>query len=129
VKAGWDDGTRRLTTREAAILHHLLGADFSGIHALREQAKTVRARSEHLAPGVFPTSVKLVVDPSTPEALVDQVVPVEARATGDLESENSGDVLLFVRDGRLALLEFTYYGTTPTSLPAPELLEAPIVRS
>lgn len=120
--------TRQLTEREAELLGHLLTADFPGVEELREQAKDARAVAEALPEGVYPTTIKLEIPEHSQRATSVQPVPVLAQTTAPSTSPWAGEVLLFVRDGRLALLEFAYVGSTPTEFPPIELVGPPKVR-
>ena len=103
---------RPLTPGESAVLGALLSADFHGAPELRRQAATavVIGGSECGCP-----SIELSVPDAEPTApLPDGLAPIELRIS-PIGSEPTGDVILFLRDGRLSYLEYVYYTDTPPS--------------
>jgi hypothetical protein len=105
---------RALNSDEHALLDLLLSVDFDGATDLRAQARvaTVIGRCDCGCP-----TVDLAVPETAPAAdLLGRVSPVEGRVTthGD---EASGEILLFLKDGRLDSLEYVYYDLVPTSWP------------
>jgi hypothetical protein len=105
---------RPLTSDEHAVLDLLLSANFDGATDLRAQARdaTVVGRCDCGCP-----TVDLDVPDTAPAAdLLGRVYPVEGRVTthGD---EAPGEILVFLKDGRLDSLEYVYYDLVPTSWP------------
>jgi hypothetical protein len=105
---------RPLTSDEHAVLDLLLSADFDGATDLRAQARdaTVVGRCDCGCP-----TVDLAVpDTALAAGLRGRVSPVEGRVTthGD---EAPGEIVLFLKDGRLDSLEYVYYDLVPTSWP------------
>lgn len=108
---------RELTASERALLTFLLTADFPGRDELLQQARKVKATGDcDCGCG----TIDLVVESNGPRATVREPVPVEAwkRGTGAV------DVMLFVRNGLLSMLEVVDYDTDhPSPYPKPEDLE------
>lgn len=108
---------RELDSNERELLTFLLSADFPGRDSLLEQARTVKAIGDcDCGCG----TIDLNVDGDGPLATVRGFVPVEARNKQD----GATDVLLFVRDGKLSMLEIVRDdGDHPAPYPKPEDLE------
>jgi hypothetical protein len=101
---------RPLTDSERAILDRLLEPDFGGAEELRQQASGPQVVGQ--CDCGCPT-IDLAVSPESPRSpIASNVSPVEARVT-PLGDEPPGDLLLFLRDGCLASLEYVYYTCTP----------------
>jgi hypothetical protein len=105
---------RPLTSDEHAVLDLLLSVDFDGATDLRTQARkaTVVGRCDCGCP-----TVDLAVPDTAPAAgLHGRVSPVEGRVTthGD---EAPGEIILFLKGGRLDSLEYVYYDLVPASWP------------
>jgi hypothetical protein len=103
-----DTAPRALTGQERAVLDALLGADFPGVEALREQAQGVQVvgRCDCGCPTVY------FVRGDDPQVLV---------AEG--ATHKGQDVLLFVANGDLASMESVW--TTdgpPRAFPSPGVL-------
>jgi hypothetical protein len=115
--------TRCLTDREGAILALLLAADFEGAAELREQARAVVVDGERCPCGC-PT-ISLAADhASSPQARgVAERVPVAA-----MSNVSPAEVMLFVDDGWLSLLEFVWYGDgdAPPEFPSPDTFAAAV---
>jgi len=105
-----------LSIDQKALLDGFLKHEFLGVHALREQAQHVLARSGCTC-GCG--TIDLVPD-GTPTPLSDATnpVPVEGIVKGPDGSETGG-LILFVRHGRLQSLEIYSYGE-PLPLPPPQ---------
>jgi hypothetical protein len=116
---------RPLTDAESNVLAYLLTADVPGVEALREQAKSVVV-TERCRCGC--ASIDLYVDPTTASpAVTTEPIPVEASTRPEYGSEIFS-LLLFVRDGWLALLEIVYYGDfIPVDFPPTTAFESPTV--
>jgi len=105
---------RPLTSDEHAVLDLLLSVDFDGATDLRAQARdaTVVGRCDCGCP-----TVDLAVPDTAPTAgLLGRVSPVEGRVTAHGD-EAPGEIVLFLKDGRLDSLEYVYYDLVPTSWP------------
>jgi hypothetical protein len=102
-------GPRELDTDERAVLDRLLATDFPGVGELRRQATDVRVvgRCDCGCPSIY-------LDPihHRPAPISDGLVPSELRVTA-IAGEPEGDVILFVKDGRLSYLEYVHYTDTP----------------
>jgi hypothetical protein len=101
---------RSLATEERAVLDLLLALDFPGAGALRRQVDKaeVVGRCDCGCP-----SIHISVPEAVPSAaLPDGVVPAELRVT-PVGDEPEGDVILFVRNGRLDYLEYVFYTDDP----------------
>jgi len=98
---------RDLTSNEAETLAFLLAQSFPGVEALRAQAGTayvVRKCDCGCA------TIDLEVDAATPPATeVGEPVAVEAHGLPRSDGRPPPDLILFVRDGRLASLEIVSY--------------------
>ncbi|MYQ49565.1 hypothetical protein GTW40_31870 [Streptomyces sp. SID4985] len=102
------------------ILVKLLSAEFPGAQALRNQLAQTRVTRPW---GSDSPSLDLDVPPGVPEAAIeDGVIPATGTVTDD-SGELFGELLVWVSDGRLSALEFSWYGdTAPTELPDPGLV-------
>jgi hypothetical protein len=111
---------RALSSREQAVLDKLLSAEFTGAHELRSQLPEVRATGNW---GEESPSIDLEASTGTPAAPIkDGVIPSCGTVT-DSSGELFGELLVWVRGGRLSALEFSWYGdTAPTELPDPEFV-------
>ena len=106
---------RRLSRVESALLDALLGHDFPGVEALREQARDVLASK---GCGCGCGTINLTPqDHDVPRSTASSPAEVEGRVL-DAKGEDVGGLLLFVRDGLLSSLEvYSYYDPLP--LPEP----------
>lgn len=111
---GDDFNPRDLKPSERKLLEFMLTAEFPGKNELLRQMDTVKVIGEcDCGCG----TVDLGVGPLTPLAKTREPIAVEAHRSGL-------DVLLFVRGGRLALLEIVNYEEVPPlRYPSPEELE------
>ncbi|MFI1837658.1 hypothetical protein [Streptomyces olivaceoviridis] len=112
--------TRPLSPLEQRVLVKLLSAEFPGAQELRNQLAQTRV----IRPwGSESPSVDLEVPPGVPEAAIeDGIIPATATVTDD-SGELFGELLVWVSDGKLSALEFSWYGDTPpTELPDPGLV-------
>ena len=101
---------RPLTADERRVLDLLLSGTFVGADELRQRAAHAMVTG-HCDCGC-PT-VDLSVPPDVPPAPVaGPTAPVEARVT-PMGGEAVGDVVLFVKAGRLDSLEYVYYTDSP----------------
>ncbi|MDT0305457.1 hypothetical protein RM780_00560 [Streptomyces sp. DSM 44917] len=109
---------RPLNHGEKEVLECILGADFPGSAELRSQVGEAEVVSLW---GDGSVSVDLRVPEDTAKAdLVSGVAPVEATVVDDT-GELVGEILVWVDRGRLAGLEYAWYGAdAPTSLPPAE---------
>jgi hypothetical protein len=101
---------RRLSDAERRILAALLGPEFDGVRALREQAEAaeVVGRCDCGCP-----TVELRTGGPPAVALHQRrLSPVEGRIAS-ANDEPPGEILLFLEDGRLASMEFVYYTSVP----------------
>ncbi|MET8561600.1 hypothetical protein ABZV75_13745 [Streptomyces flaveolus] len=112
--------TRPLSPLEQRVLVKLLSAEFPGAQELRNQLAQTRVTRPW---GRESPSVDLDVPPGVPEAAIeDGVIPATGTVTDD-SGELFGELLVWVSDGRLSALEFSWYGdTAPTELPDPGLV-------
>lgn len=104
--------SRPLTEHERAVLLRLLSVPLDGVDRLREQAVVARAATSP------PTGLDLDVPPSAPVAgRPDGVLPVTAEVV-DESGRYTGELLVWVRDGRLRSLEYAWVtDEPPTGLP------------
>lgn len=101
--------TRPLTEQERAVQLHLLSVPLDGVEALREQAMQASVAGSH-AP-----SIDLVVSDSAPSVpLADGPLPITADVV-DADEQYVGELLLWVKDGRLSALEFAWVTDEPPS--------------
>jgi hypothetical protein len=112
--------TRPLAPLEQRVLAKLLSAEFAGAQELRNQLAQTRIARPW---GSESPSVDLDVPPGVPEAAIeDGIIPATGTVTDD-SGELFGELLVWVSDGRLSALEFSWYGdTAPTELPDPHLV-------
>jgi hypothetical protein len=112
---------RSLRPEERTVLRALLKyADFDARDALLAQVEVARVVGYC---GCGCASVDLAVDASEPPNSVAHPIPNEARVLG-ADGEAVGAVLVFVRDGRLSMLEVYNYSGEPISpLPSTDRLE------
>ncbi|MGW4300449.1 hypothetical protein ACWEHT_11790 [Streptomyces sp. NPDC004646] len=108
--------TRPLSPLEQRVLVKLLSVEFPGAQELRNQLAQTRVTRTW---GSDSPSIDLDVPPGVPAAAIeDGVIPATGTVTDD-----SGELLVWVSDGRLSALEFSWYGdTAPTELPDPGLV-------
>ncbi|GGW73195.1 hypothetical protein GCM10010503_58360 [Streptomyces lucensis JCM 4490] len=109
---------RPLSALEQRVLRKLLSPEFPGARELREQVAAARVTGHW---GAESPSVDLDVSGPAPRApIADGVLPATGTVT-DASGGLSGELLVWVGDGRLSALELTWYGdTAPTELPDPE---------
>jgi hypothetical protein len=107
----WTCAPRSLTEAEAEALECLLRADFPGVHELREQAPIAKVVG---GCGCGCPTVRLEVDhdPVSPTPATSGVV------SSHVLDEEGADLLLFVRDGRLSMLELSWIEEPPASFPS-----------
>lgn len=107
---------RPLAERERAVLRHLLAAPVEGVEPLRDQVEVASVEGSW-SDGAGP-SVDISVPSAAPAAaLPDGVVPIEADVTG-ADGEYAGELLLWLKDGRLCALEYAWVtDEPPTGLP------------
>ncbi|SFY51730.1 hypothetical protein [Streptomyces sp. F-1] len=112
--------TRPLFPLEQRVLVKLLSAEFPGAQELRCQLTQTRATRPW---GSESPSIDLDVPPGVPEAAIeDGIIPAIGTVTDD-SGELFGELLVWVSDGRLSALEFSWYGdTAPMELPDPGLV-------
>jgi hypothetical protein len=118
---------RPLAADERAILDHLLSLEFEGVEQLRRQAAeaTVVGRCDCGCPTIeIETTASALAVP-----LEGRLAPIEGRVL-PIADEPSGDVILFVDDGRLSSLELVWYTETPAEAWPPvarvELFRRPV---
>jgi hypothetical protein len=110
---------RALTYRERAALDRLLEADFPGVEALREQAKSAQGCGRAMV-------TQLRVDDILPRASVTERQPVQAVVKG---RGYDGGLLLFVEDGRLDWLEYWWVtDEMPDDFPPLDAIGPPVAR-
>jgi hypothetical protein len=103
-----------LTTNERQLLDGFLAHDFPGVHALRVQVRAVSAKSGCTC-GCG--TIDLIPEGDDfPHSESASPVPVEGRVL-NMDGEDVGGLLLFLRGGMLASLEVYPFGE-PLSLPA-----------
>jgi hypothetical protein len=103
-----------LTTNERELLDGFLAHDFPGVQALRVQVRAVSARNGCTCGcGTIDLILEVADFPHSESATP---VPVEGRVL-DMDGEDVGGLLLFLRGGMLASLEVDSVGE-PLSLPA-----------
>ncbi|MFH9677028.1 hypothetical protein ACH4L5_32765 [Streptomyces sp. NPDC017405] len=112
--------TRSPSLLEQRVLVKLLSVEFPGAQELRNQLAQTRVTRPW---GSESPSVELDVPPGVPEAAIeDGIIPATGTVTDD-SGELFGELLVWVSDGRLSALEFSWYGdTAPTELPDPGLV-------
>lgn len=109
---------RPLSASERSVIDRLLSVPLPGVDVLRQQiehAQAVRAWVDGLP------SVDLDVPAFVSRAEIpDGPLPVSARVHGE-SGDEIGELLLWVKDGALAALEYAWYTTEPPSaLPVAE---------
>jgi hypothetical protein len=116
-------GTRPLTDRERELLEFLLATEFEGAEALRAQMAGARARQDGIND---PTFVILEVDePSPARQDGGHGSPMVETQTREGYTP-AGDLILFVKDGRLAVLELVVHdGSRVAELPPSDIFQAP----
>ena len=94
------------------MLDQLLIRDFPGVAELREQAVDVQVvgRCECGCPSIYLATTR----DHRPAAIADGLVRSELRVSSVADAPE-GDVILFVKDGRLSYLEYVYYTDAPPS--------------
>jgi hypothetical protein len=107
---------RPLNQKEREVLEHILNADFPGSAELRTQISDAEVVSLW---GKASASVDLRVPESTTRAsLPPGVAPVEATVV-DETGELVGEILVWTDGGRLASIEYAWYGSdAPAALPS-----------
>ena len=101
---------RPLTDEEHRVLDLLLAATFEGVEPLRAQSRVVQVvgRCKCGCP-----SIDLAVSVEAPRSIrADGLVPVELNVA-PIAEEPPGQVILFVRDGKLSYLEYVFYDDRP----------------
>ncbi|MEV7689986.1 hypothetical protein ACFW1F_12525 [Streptomyces bungoensis] len=108
---------RPLSAMEQRVVGKLLSPDFPGVRELRSQLTEARVTGHW---GDRSPSVDLDVPGPAPRApIADGVIPATGTVT-DSSGELFGELLVWVTDGRLSALEFSWYGDiAPTELPDP----------
>jgi hypothetical protein len=106
---------RPLHQTEREVLEHILSADFPGSAELRTQVSDAEVVSPW---GEASASVDLTVPESTTKAsLPPGLAPVEATVVDDA-GELVGEILIWTDGGRLASIEYAWYGPdAPAALP------------
>jgi hypothetical protein len=112
------DNPRPLTAAESVMLALLLGAEFSGVDALRVQARSavVVGGCDCGCPSV---ALEVAADAPLASGLNSRLVPAEGVVSPQGEGV-PGEIILFVDDGRLSYLEYVYYDAPPKEWPAPD---------
>jgi hypothetical protein len=104
------DPSRPLNDAERAVLGFLLGPDFKGAKELR--AQVLGARVIGNCDCGCPT-VDIEVDANAPSSLlIGPLAPVEARVS-PVGNDPPGEVILFLKKGRLDSVEYVYYSDRP----------------
>ena len=111
---------RPLTTAEINVLHRILSAEFIDADRLREQvgdAKVAKNWADNSP------SIDIVVPESAERArLEDGPVPVAAHVADD-SGEYLGELLIWVTDGRISALEYSWVTDDPPGeLPDPRMI-------
>jgi hypothetical protein len=101
---------RPLTADERRVLDLLLGSTFVGADELRQQA--TQAMVTGRCDCGCPTVDLSVPQDALPAPVIGPTAPVEVRVT-PVGGEPVGEVLLFVKAGRLSSLEYVYYTDSP----------------
>ena len=115
---------RALTSAEREVLDVLLEPRFLGVEQLRAQLAHVVVVGRCKCG--CPTIDLQVPATTTPAAIQERVSPVEAEILPSGE-ETPGSILLFLDHGRLATLEYVYYGDKiPTLWPPRDRLRTTI---
>lgn len=112
------NGRRNLTTNEQAVLQFILGnASFEGAHELSAQINGTKVV------GGPATLLHLKAPNDSPKAaMTDGPAPIRA-FVAEPEGDIEGEILIWVKDGRLSGLEFAWYtDTQPSELPEPGLI-------
>ncbi len=118
---------RPLSDAELAALLHLLSADFPGVADLRRQAGTARVVGQCRC-GCATMCLSVDRSSTGPASDVRERVPVEAHSL-DESLDGGCELLLFVKDGWLDVLEIAYYSATPPPVfPPPDAFRPPVVR-
>ncbi|MBO0884223.1 MAG: hypothetical protein J2P17_28630 [Mycobacterium sp.] len=112
---------RALTATETAVLHRILSSEFSDADRLRAQlgdAMVVKKNWTDNSP-----SVDIVVPESAERARLDNgPVPVAAHVVDD-SGGFLGELLVWVTDGRIAALEYSWVtDDPPNGLPDPRMI-------
>ena len=112
------ESARPVSGEESRLLDDLLAHDFRGVAPLRVQARTVlAAKGCECGCG----TVDLVPQGSDlPRSDADSPVPVEGSVL-NLDGEEIGGLLLFIRDGLLATFEIFSYDK-PMAMPRPDMV-------
>lgn len=112
---------RLLGQDERGVLEHILSADFPGAAELRRQLGEAEVVALWVEGSV---SVDLRVPETVPRArLASGVAPVTATVVDDA-GELIGEILIWTEEGRMAALEFAWYGEeAPASLPTAEQIQ------
>ncbi|MEV8071010.1 hypothetical protein AB0P32_33710 [Streptomyces sp. NPDC085995] len=109
--------SRLLSPLELKIFGKLLGSEFPGAAELRNQLPKARVKGHW---GADSPSIDVEVPDSVPAAPIGDGVLPAAGTVVDSSGDLFGELLIWVSDGRLSALEFTWYGDTPpTELPDP----------
>ncbi|MBW8092598.1 hypothetical protein IGW14_32665 [Streptomyces hygroscopicus subsp. hygroscopicus] len=108
---------RHLRAAESGVLNKLLAVQFPGARQLRQQVPQARVVGRW---GSDSPSVDLeVMEPFPRAGIPDGVVPVTG-AVKDSSGELDGELLLWVSDGTLSALEYSWYtDEAPVELPDP----------
>ncbi|MFI2761476.1 hypothetical protein ACH5A3_21785 [Streptomyces echinatus] len=111
---------RPLSLLERHVVAKLLASEFPGAKELRSQLAAARVIGHW---GAESPSVDLEVPADVPEArIADGIIPATGTVT-DGSGELVGELLVWVSDGKLSALEFSWYGdAAPTELPDPGLV-------
>jgi hypothetical protein len=104
------DPPRPLNDGEHAVLSFLLGPEFNGVKELR--AQVIGARVIGKCDCGCPT-VDIEVDANAPSsALIGPLAPVEVQVS-PVGNEPAGEIILFLKNGRLDSMEYVYYSDRP----------------
>ncbi len=103
------DPPRPLNDDERAVLSLLLQPEFSGVAELRRQVAALRVVWQ--CDCGCPT-VNFQVAGDAPLAGFSELSPVELRVSPE-GGKPTGDILLFLKNGRLSSMEYVYYTDRP----------------
>jgi hypothetical protein len=111
---------RPLNDDETAVLRFLLQPEFNGVEQLRAQLAGLRVVGK--CDCGCPT-VDFEVDANAPASpLAGSLSPVEARVSPEAD-EPVGDLILFIKNGRLSSMEYVFYtDKPPLRWPSPDRL-------
>jgi hypothetical protein len=105
------EATRQLTEQERSVIAHLLSVEFDGVTQLRVQLERASVLHTWWPKGSPSFDIKVPADLEA-SPIVGNMAPIQARVFDD-GGRYAGELLLWVTEGKLSALEYSWVTDEP----------------